>query len=262
MHQPADQPVSLARRLLTASLWLPYTFALCFIWGFIFDFKSGRWRDPVVHRTLSGWIADNREAFVLAGLTIVVPFFACSLARFLFVAFTNGGRLRRLADRCPQCDYTLPAMGEHTCPECGVRSAYADRTAVTPAGRALRDLPWLRRFTLACIVGFVGGPVLAMLETALVRHFAERAFALPPPTSVSVPKVTAKDYVPGWVDAEYLYSDEPGGRLYWSPGYWKHVDYYANRQPQIFRPSFRIVPWFVMGEKLAQPGGRVFVDFD
>lgn len=255
-----------ARRVFCWVVWLPYALAVFCVWGFVFDVQAGWGRDPAVQHHLMSWVQQCRELFILAGLTIVGPLVLFYAVRVMFVYVASGrksGRkLASRADRCPQCGYTLPEAGTQMCPECGRTWTEADRVRPSVLMRTIKDMAWLRRFTLACIVGFVGGPALAMLETALVRHFAERAFAMPPPTSDSVPKVTAKDYVSGWVDAEYLYSDQPGGRLYWSPGYWKHVDYYANRQPQIFRPSFRIVPWFGMGAKFAQPWGRVFVDFD
>ena len=245
-------------------VWVPYTAGLFCVWGFVFDVESGWERDPAVHHDLMSWVQQCWELFILVGLTIVGPFVLSYAVRVICVYFASGRKSGRKlvsrADRCPQCGYTLPAAGTQICPECGLTWTEGDRVRPTALMRTIKDAAWLRRFTLACIVGFVGGPALAMLETTLVRHFAGRAFAMPG-LSTSLPRVTAEDYNASWVDAEYVYTDHAGGRLYWTPGYWRSEDEHGQPAPQIFRPSFRIVPWFGMGDKFAQPWGRVFVDF-
>lgn len=236
------------------------------VWGFVFDVEAGWERDAAVHHDLMNWVQQCWEFFILAGLTIVGPFVLSYAVRVIFVYFASGRKSGRKlvsrADRCPQCGYTLPQEGTQRCPECGRTWTEVDRVRPTALMRTIKDAAWLRRFTLACIVGFVGGPTLAMLESAIVRHFAVKAFATPAPTSTSTPQAGWTDYVMKWVDSEYVYTDHAGGRLYWSPGYWRRMDEYGNRQPAIFRPKFRITPWYVMGVKFAQPSGRVFVAFD
>ena len=259
---PKSPSTSFKQRAICCSLWLPYTFALFFIWGFIFDVQAGWERDPDVHHSLRSWIQEQSELLIIAAVTLIGPLIISYAVRFLFIYFATGRRLWRREDRCPHCNYIVPVVGNHTCPECGKSSTFAQRATPSPALKALSDITWFRRFTFACIVGFVGGPALAMFENGVVQHYAVRAFATTPPTSPSTPKANFLDYSPHWIDPEYVYTEHTGGRLYWTPGYWRHLDRYEDREPQIFKPSFRITPWFALGDKFAQPSGRVFVDYD
>jgi hypothetical protein len=250
---PKSPSTSFKQRAICCSLWLPYTFALFFIWGVIFDHEAHSWADSRSYHNLQYWVQQNDVFFIAALVTIVAPLLAFSITRITFFFFTSGRRFRRTADHCPHCNYTLPVEGTHTCPECGHTSTHADRTAPTRAALALRDIAWLRRFTLACIIGFVGGPALVQLENALAQTFARRVFAEPRPLALPPPMLRS-DYDPAWVDVESRYTDHIGGRMFWlferpEPG--------ARLYNRIFRLQPRITPWYFLGHKYVQEDGNI-----
>jgi hypothetical protein len=253
---PKSPSTSFKQRAICCSLWLPYTFALFFIWGVIFDHEAHSWDDSRSYHSLRHWVQTNDEFFIAALVTIIAPLLAFSIARVTYFFFTSGRRFRRTADHCPHCNYTLPVEGTHTCPECGHISTHADRTAPTHAALTLRDIAWLRRFTLACIIGFVGGPALATFENTLAH--ADAKFALAQKLPLIAPLALREDYDDGLVIATTLYVDFPGGRMFY--------EYSYPPDPVVvqrfFRIQPRITPWHFLGHKYANEDGIVFVYFD
>lgn len=143
---------------------MPYIFALSVVWTQVTE-RMLAWTDRMpASPTLSEWVMGNSVYIVVFALTVVAPCLLGFIGRFLVIFAFHRGLTMRFAHVCPKCKYIVPTTGGQVCPECGTFSTFAQRTATSPALASLEFVPWLRRFTLAVIVGILLGPGMMLLK--------------------------------------------------------------------------------------------------
>jgi hypothetical protein len=235
---------------------MPYVIVLCACWGTLFDMHTSLpaqlyVRDSRQTSLSSHFAYGAAETWYLVGVSIVAPLVLFYLVRvgYAFV-MRDRGRFRVEHDRCPSCDYRLDGSGDIRCPECGVVSTLRDRTRMPQWMNAVRDRAWVRRFTLAVILGVVSGPALCMLESGLAIKFARRAFAQPLPATFMV--APNSDWDPPVSGGRLTYVDHVGGRLFFN--HWDDSDVVHKRK---FRVA-RVLPWRFFAHKYVTVDLQVF----
>ena len=171
---------------------------------------------------------------LLGGLLLGLPALAIGALTGTFRWWAAAGwrPFHRRSGHCPQCDYPLDERGLHQCPECGVRSTEDEREP-----RPLDELwsavvSWLARALVLILLSCILAQGLALLEQAIARYTAPRAFAMaisPGQTDPDPPDLA------GWTPKPGQSAKTPFGWVDWQPD--------GTRS---FRP-FRWTPWPHLG---------------